>query len=77
MKSFFRWMGRGLKQSWNATVSFFKGVIREGKRVRWPSKTDMKENTATVVLFSAFFALVFSAFFTIGQAILSALGYFD
>ena len=54
-----------------------KIIVREIKRVRWPNRKDMAENTVTVVVFSAFFALFFSACYTIGQAVLTALGYFD
>ena len=39
-------------------------------------KKKMTENTATVVIFCAFFALFFSACYVIGEAVLSALGYF-
>lgn len=73
---FLKWLWKGLKESFLWFVSFFKGVVREIKRVRWPTKKDMAENTVTVVVFSAFFALFFSACFTIGHAILNALGYF-
>lgn len=73
---FFKWLWKGLKRTAMAFVNFFKGVFREIKRVRWPGKNDMIENTTTVVVFSAFFALFFSACYTIGHAILQALGYF-
>ena len=72
--NFFKWMWKGLKTCGIGIANFFKGVV---KRVRWPNKKDMAENTVTVVVFSAFFALFFSACYTIGQAVLSALGYFD
>ena len=75
--AFFKWLWRGCKQSGIAIGHFFKGVVREAKRVRWPNRKDMAENTVTVVVFSAFFALFFSACYTIGQAVLTALGYFD
>lgn len=75
--NFFKWMWKGLKTCGIGIANFFKGVVREIKRVRWPNKKDMAENTVTVVVFSAFFALFFSACYTIGQAVLSALGYFD
>ena len=74
---FLKWLWRGLKVTGLGIFNFFKGVIREIKRIRWPGKREMSENTATVVIFSAFFALFFSACFTIGQAVLSALGYFN
>lgn len=73
---FLKWIGRGFKVTALAIASFFKGVVREIKRVRWPGKKEMTENTITVVVFSAFFALFFSACFTIGHAVLNALGYF-
>ena len=73
---FFRWIGRGFKIVALGIVSFLKGVVREAKRVRWPGKKAMTENTVTVVVFSAFFALFFSACYTIGHAVLNALGYF-
>ena len=37
----------------------------------------MTENTATVVIFCAFFALFFSACYVIGESVLRALGYFE
>jgi len=74
---FFKWLWKGLKATGIAFANFFKGVVREIKRIRWPNKKQMTDNTATVVIFSAFFALFFSACYTIGQAVLSALGYFD
>ena len=73
---FFKWLWKGLKATGIGIANFFKGVVREAKRVRWPSKKDMTDNTVTVVVFSAFFALFFSACYTIGHAILKALGYF-
>lgn len=73
---FFKWLWKGLKHTGLAIATFFKGVVRETKRVRWPNKKKMGENTVTVVVFCAFFALFFSACYTIGHAILSALGYF-
>ena len=74
--NFLKWLWKGIKGTGIAIFNFFKGVIREIKRVRWPSKKDMAENTTTVVVFSAFFALFFSACHTIGYAVLQALGYF-
>lgn len=74
---FLKWLWKGIKLTGIAFVDFFKGVFREIKRVRWPSKKKMGENTATVVIFCAFFALFFSACYTIGHAVLTALGYFD
>ena len=74
---FFKWLWKGLKITGISIANFFKGVVRELKRVRWPGKKEMTDNTVTVVVFSAFFALFFSACYTIGQAILNALGYFD
>lgn len=74
--SFFKWLWKGLKATGIGIFNFFKGVVREIKRIRWPSKDDMIQNTATVVIFSAFFALFFSACYVIGEAVLSALGYF-
>ena len=73
---FFKWLGKGCKLSFLAIVNFLKGVVREIKRIRWPNKKDMFDNTATVIVFSAFFALFFSACYTIGHAVLTALGYF-
>ena len=73
---FLRWLWKGIKATGIGIFNFFKGVVREGKRVRWPSKKDMANNTVTVVVFSAFFALFFSACYTIGHAVLTALGYF-
>jgi len=77
MKRFFKWLGRGCKETGIFFYQFFKGVVREAKRVRWPSKDSMMENTVTVVVFSAFFAFFFSASFTIVQSILKSLGYFE
>ncbi len=74
--AFFKWLWSGLKKCGIWAFNFFKGVIREIKRIRWPNKSKMAENTVTVVIFSAFFALFFSACYTIGQAVLNALGYF-
>ena len=74
--AFFKWLWRGCKQSGIAIAHFFKGVVREAKRVRWPNKQTMVENTVTVLVFSAFFAIFFSACFTIWQAVLSGLNYF-
>lgn len=74
--NFFKWLWKGCKQTGIAIANFFKGVVRELKRVRWPGKKDMTDNTVTVLVFSAFFALFFSASYTIGQAVLTALGYF-
>ena len=59
--SFLKWLWKGIKATGLAIFDFFKGVIREIKRVRWPNKDDMVQNTTTVVVFSAFFALFFSA----------------
>ena len=73
---FLKWLWKGIKATGLAIFDFFKGVIREIKRVRWPNKDDMVQNTTTVVVFSAFFALFFSACYTIGHAVLQALGYF-
>ena len=73
---FLKWLWKGLKATGIAIFNFFKGVVREIKRVRWPSKKKMADNTATVVIFCAFFALFFSACYTIGHAVLQALGYF-
>ena len=73
---FLRWLWKGIKATGIGIFNFFKGVVREAKRVRWPSKKDMTNNTVTVVVFSAFFALFFSACYTIGHAVLTALGYF-
>lgn len=73
---FFKWLWKGIKATGIGIANFFKGVIRELKRVRWPSQKKMTENTATVVIFCAFFALFFSACYVIGEAVLSALGYF-
>ena len=74
--SFLKWLWKGIKATGLAIFNFFKGVVREAKRVRWPSQKDMTNNTTTVVVFSAFFALFFSACYTIGHAVLQALGYF-
>ena len=74
--AFFKWLWKGLKITGISFVNFFKGVVRELKRVRWPGKKKMADNTATVVIFCAFFALFFSACYVIGEAVLSALGYF-
>ncbi len=74
--AFFRWMWKGLKTTGLSIANFFKGVVREIKRIRWPNKKAMTENTVTVVVFSAFFALFFSACYTIGHAVLTALEYF-
>ena len=74
--NFFKWLWKGIKATGVGIFNFFKGVVREARRVRWPSKKDMIDNTVTVVIFSAFFALFFSASYTIGHAILKALGYF-
>lgn len=73
---FLKWLWKGCKLTAIAIANFFKGVVRELKRVRWPKQKDMVDNTATVVVFSAFFALFFSACYTIGHAVLTALGYF-
>ena len=73
---FLKWLWIGCKSSAIAIANFFKGVVRELKRVRWPKQKDMVDNTVTVVVFSAFFALFFSACYTIGHAVLTALGYF-
>lgn len=73
---FLRWLWRGLKITGIGIANFFKGVVREIKRVRWPNQKQMAENTTTVLVFSAFFALFFSACYTIGHAVLTALGYF-
>lgn len=73
---FFKWLWKGIKATGLGIYNFFKGVIREIKRIRWPGKKEMSENTVTVVIFSAFFALFFSACYTIGHAVLTALGYF-
>ena len=75
--SFLKWLWKGLRATGIGIFNFFKGVIREIKRVRWPDKEQMGQNTATVVIFSAFFALFFSACYTIGHAVLTALEYFD
>ena len=74
---FLRWLWKGIKATGIGIFNFFKGVVREGKRVRWPSKKDMANNTVTVVVFSAFFALFFSACYVIGESVLRALGYFE
>ena len=73
---FLKWLWKGCKLTAIAIANFFKGVVRELKRVRWPKQKDMVDNTVTVVVFSAFFALFFSACYTIGHAVLTALGYF-
>ena len=59
--NFFKWLWKGLKLTGIGTFNFFKGVVREIKRIRWPSKDDMMQNTATVVIFCAFFALFFTS----------------
>lgn len=74
---FLKWLWKGIKESALAVANFFKGVVREIKRVRWPSKKKMADNTATVVIFCAFFALFFSACYVIGESVLRALGYFE
>ena len=74
---FLKWLWRGLKITGINAFNFFKGVIREIKRVRWPNQKQMADNTATVLVFGAFFALFFSACYVIGEAVLSALGYFE
>ena len=71
MKSFFlKIKNFGIKVG-----SFFNGVVREGKRVRWPGRKGMLEDTTTVILFSAFFAAFFAIALTVVNAILTALGY--
>lgn len=54
---------------------FFSGVVKEGKRVRWPSKKAVLDDTSTVILFCAFFAAFFAIALTIVNAVLTALGY--
>ncbi len=66
--NFFKRIGKGI-------AAFFRGVVREGKKVRWPKRKDMYENTATVLIFCAFFGLFFSAGYVIAQSILKAIGY--
>ena len=73
---FLKWLWKGIKATGLGIFNFFKGVVREAKRVRWPNSTDITNNVITVVVFGAFFALFFSACSTIGYAVLEALGYF-
>lgn len=67
----FRWF----KNFGGKTASYFRGVIREGKRVRWPSRKDMFENSAIVIVFTGFFGLFLTICFPIAQAILEAINY--
>ncbi|HHX16346.1 MAG TPA: preprotein translocase subunit SecE [Mollicutes bacterium] len=39
--------------------SFFHGVKKEIKRVRWPNKKEMFKNTIAVLLFSFFLGVFF------------------
>lgn len=63
------------KKLFSNIAIFFRGVVREGKKVRWPKKKDMFENTSTVIVFSAFFGLFFSASYIVAQSILKAIEY--
>jgi len=36
---------------------YFRGVIAEGKRVRWPHGAEFRKNVATVFAYTIFFAL--------------------
>lgn len=64
-----------MKKLFSKIGNFFAGVVREGKRVRWPGRKTMAQDTTTVILFSAFFAAFFAVALTIVNAILTALGY--
>lgn len=56
-------------------IGFFSGVVKEARRVRWPSKKAVLDDTSTVILFCAFFAAFFAIALTIVNAVLTALGY--
>ena len=68
-------IGRFFKKMFSGIATFFRGVAREGKKVRWPNKKDMYENTSTVLVFCVFFGLFFSASYVIAQSILKAIEY--
>ena len=36
---------------------YFKGVVKEGKRVRWPKGKDFQEHVITVLSYMVFFAM--------------------
>ena len=40
-------------------ITYFKGVVREAKKIRWPKKNDLLTNSVQVVVFTAFFAVFF------------------
>ena len=70
-----RKIGRFFKKMFSSIGLFFTGVVREGKKVRWPNKKSMYENTSTVLVFCVFFGLFFSASYVIAQSILKAIEY--
>lgn len=45
----------------NKLKKYFKGVVKEGKRVRWPKKHDLWTSIAVVVCITFFAALCLAA----------------
>ena len=40
-------------------TTFFKGVVSEAKRIKWPKFSQLMKNTAKVLFFCILFALFF------------------
>ena len=55
-------------------IDYFKGVIREGKRVHWPKGDELKKMTVSVVSVSAIFAVIFIIMDLVITAVMRALG---
>ena len=58
---FLKWLWKGCKLTAIAIANFFKGVVRELKRVRWPKKHDLWTSIAVVVCVTFFAALCLAA----------------
>ena len=57
MKKFFKAVGRFFKKIGYSIAKFFVLTVREMKKVRWPSKKQMKEASAIVLSFILLFGL--------------------
>ena len=56
--SFLKWLWKGIKATGLAIFDFFKGVIREIKRVRWPKRDVLIPSITVVVVIVVIFGLL-------------------
>lgn len=54
--------------------SYAKGVVKEGKRVRWPKRDELIPSIIVVVVISVFFALILLAEDAAGVRLIELLG---